>query len=291
MSKKYVYTAILLAWLCGTLSAQSNKDLKINEVLLHNVMNYQDDFGQHNAWIEIFNSSYGTVDIGGCYLTDDAANLKKYPIPRGDVLTKIQPRQHVIFWADNHPTHGTFHLNFTLEKRYVALVANDGRTIIDSISLPMMAVDQSYGRSMDGGAGWTFFENTTPSTNNKLTLADASNEKFRVNDPYGIIMTITAIAVVFVALIFLFFSFKLIGRIMLMHHHRRAAPHVETAVDVKKKTASPNDVYAAIAFAMERYQQDLHKIEKAVLTINKVARAYSPWSSKIYGLREIPRKK
>ena len=31
-----------------------------------------------------------------------------------------------------------------------------------------------------------------------------------------------------------------------------------------------------------------HDAESTVLTINKVKRAYSPWSSKIYSLREVP---
>ena len=31
-----------------------------------------------------------------------------------------------------------------------------------------------------------------------------------------------------------------------------------------------------------------HDIEETILTINKVKRTYSPWSSKIYTLRETP---
>ena len=62
-----------------------------------------------SSWIELFNSSYGTVDLGGCYLTDDQADLKKYPIPEV-TLAAIKPRQHVIFWADNQPYRGTFHI-------------------------------------------------------------------------------------------------------------------------------------------------------------------------------------
>lgn len=35
---------------------------------------------------------------------------------------------------------------------------------------------------------------------------------------------------------------------------------------------------------------DNHDVENTVLTIRKVARTYSPWSSKIYSLRDVPRK-
>ncbi|MFT3739364.1 MAG: hypothetical protein QM786_11445 [Breznakibacter sp.] len=49
------------------------------------------------------------------------------------------------------------------------------------------------------------------------------------------------------------------------------------------------EVNAAIALSLYLYRNQLHDHENAVLTINKVARAYSPWSSKIYGLRRWPR--
>ncbi|GHT68374.1 hypothetical protein FACS189452_07910 [Bacteroidia bacterium] len=275
----------------GSVFAQNRSDLRINEVLTHNVDNYIDDFGRHGAWIEIFNSSYGTVDIGGCYLTNDLSDPKKYPIPRGDVLTKIAPRQHVVFWANNHPTDGTFHLSFTIDNDdCIALFSNDGK-LIDSVTLPVMAADESYGRLEDGGAEWGFFEKTTPSTNNILKALGASASSFKENDPWGVAMAITAMAVVFTALLLLFVAFKSVGKLLMHKHHKREKPHVEAVATGVKKEASPSDVYAAIAFAIQQYQKDIQLIEKAVLTINKVARAYSPWSSKIYGLREVPQKK
>ena len=42
--------------------------LLINEVLTDNEANFQDDYGIHSAWIEVFNKSYGSVDLAGCYL-------------------------------------------------------------------------------------------------------------------------------------------------------------------------------------------------------------------------------
>ena len=38
-------------------------------------------------------------------------------------------------------------------------------------------------------------------------------------------------------------------------------------------------------------QSDVHDVEDTVLTITRVKRSYSPWSSKIYTLRETPQKK
>jgi Na+-transporting methylmalonyl-CoA/oxaloacetate decarboxylase gamma subunit len=45
---------------------------------------------------------------------------------------------------------------------------------------------------------------------------------------------------------------------------------------------------AAIAMALHLYyDEDVHDIEKAIVTIKKVEKRYSPWSSKIYGLTNL----
>lgn len=45
------------------------------------------------------------------------------------------------------------------------------------------------------------------------------------------------------------------------------------------------EVNAAIAAAIHLYRSELHDLEDTVLTIKKVSRTYSPWSSKIYGIQ------
>ena len=50
------------------------------------------------------------------------------------------------------------------------------------------------------------------------------------------------------------------------------------------------EVYAAIAMAIHEITESEHDEENTILTIKNVDRSYSPWSSKIYTLREIPRR-
>lgn len=59
---------------------------------------------------------------------------------------------------------------------------------------------------------------------------------------------------------------------------------VEIVAPVDDKDAE----VAAIALALSLYIQDIHDYERTILTIQKVMRPYSPWSSKIYGLRQTP---
>jgi hypothetical protein len=61
--------------------------------------------------------------------------------------------------------------------------------------------------------------------------------------------------------------------------------------DNKPKEVQINaEISAAIALALDIHLKDVHDYEKTILTIQKAIRPYSPWSSKIYGLREIPYK-
>ncbi|MBQ5881902.1 MAG: OadG family protein, partial [Bacteroidales bacterium] len=198
-------------------NAQSQSDMRLNELLVTNTSDFQDDFGQHSAWFELFNVSYGTVDIGGCYLSNDANDLKKYIIPKGDVLTRIPPRQHILFWADNQPFRGTFHVNFTLaESDTIYFVASDGRTILDKIFVPKdLEENKSHGRSIDGIGEWEYREWTSPSTNNSGANQESKSVIMKKTDPHGVVITIVAMSVVFFALVILFFLFKLTGNIAI----------------------------------------------------------------------------
>jgi len=216
----------------GQLFAQQAAQLRLNEVMTLNVHNYQDSYGNHKPWIEIYNSSAATVDIKGCYLTDDLSKLKKYMIPKGDVMTAIKPHQHLLFWADNDPYKVTFHLNFTLDPEVstiIALVDADGRTIIDSIRIPAgIPADCSYGRLIDGvgeigdASAWDILPKVTPSTNNIILDSNAKLDRLKESDPLGGIMTLTAMMVVFFGLLVLSFVFWLIGSLSIRISNRRA---------------------------------------------------------------------
>ena len=304
MNKKRIGIFItLVAVVCLGLNAQRATSLKINEVLVTNEQNYQDDYGLHNAWIEIFNTSFASVNIEGCYLTNDKDNPTKYPIPKGDVLTLIKPRQHILFWADGMPNRGTFHVSFTLDpskENYIALYDSNGKTLIDEITVPAgMLADQSYAREEDGSANWVTkgggeHSYVTPSTNNMTLDKNEKIENFKKHDADGFGMAIIAMSVVFIGLILLYVSFKIVGNIAVKLGKRNAmkAIGITDKVEAKEKNLGSHsgEEAAAIAMALHEFMNDAHDVEDMILTINKVKRTYSPWSSKIYTLRQTPKR-
>lgn len=297
---KLLVFGFLLTSAAFVLKAQSQTDMRLNELLVHNTADFEDDYGQHNGWVELFNVSYGTVDIGGCFLSNDPGNLQKYSIPKGDVLTKIKPRQHTLFWTDNQPFHGTFHTNFTLEESdSVFFVASDGKTIIDRICVPKdLKEDQSYGRNRDGtgsingsGEGWEIRDRTSPSTNNFVIDNESKSMSMKKTDPYGTILTITAMSVVFLALLVLCLIFKFTGHLSIKNLNKRSYKAMsskgKTAPKVSKTTS---ETYAAIGMALHLYNEEnqTHDDESLIITLTHPDKRYSPWSAKIYGLRQVP---
>lgn len=276
--------------------AQLTTSVKLNEVLVVNEDNFVDDYGKRHPWFELFNNSAGTVDLRGCFLTNDKNNPKKYMIPKGDVLTKVPPRQHILFWADNAPTKGTFHVNFTFDPskdNYLALYDSDGTTLIDEITIPAgQRADISYGLDIDGTGKWAILDKVTPSTNNVTLDSNEKIENFQKNDSLGIGMTITAMAVVFIGLMILFLVFKQIGNAAIRASKRNAQKAAGEGVTVSANAGQESgEIFAAIATALYEMSDDNHDIEHTVLTIRKVQRSYSPWSSKLYSLRQTPTKK
>ncbi len=285
--------ALAMVLIAGHGYALCSLDLRINEVLVINDSNYVDSYGRRSGWIEIFNSAYNTVDIGGLYLTNDPANPTKYWIPKGDPITRIAPRNYILFFADGLPSRGIQHLNFTLDEdtsNYISLYEVNGRTLIDAVKLVMQMPDVSYGRLEDGGTEWGFLQKTTPAANNFTGVIVSPGEKFKAMDPYGVGMAVIAMSVVFSALLLLYVVFKNTKKIYSINLKKIFSRREEVVVVTKPAEEEiSGEVNAAIALALHIYVNALHDHEETVLTIKKVARTYSPWSSKIYGLRNVPR--
>ena len=301
------FTLLLVLGVCSSCGEKkSNNKLVLNEVLITNEGNYQDDYGLHSAWIEIFNRSYGSADLAGCYLkcSSQPGDTVSYFIPKGDVLTLVKPRQHSLFWADGEARRGTFHTNFTLNpetQNWIGLY-DSGRNLLDQITIPagVLQANQSYARISDAAEKWEVKDGSaekyvTPSTNNKTIDSNAKMEKFEEHDSDGIGMSISAMSVVFCGLILLFIAFKIVGKASVSLSKRNAmkAKGITDKQEAKEKKLgeAPGEIFAAIAMAMHEMQSDVHDVEDTVLTITRVKRSYSPWSSKIYTLRETPQKK
>lgn len=148
----------------------------INEVLSWNITDVQDNAMENEDWIELYNAGDVAVDIAGYYITDRIDNPQKWMVPVGVPDSTVIPSGgFVLLFADDDEDQGWNHMNFKLnnEGEHAALRSPDGFTVLDSLDIPLLAVDVSWGRLYDAQVPWVEFQTTTPNASNgALEVAD-----------------------------------------------------------------------------------------------------------------------
>ncbi|MFW6019266.1 MAG: OadG family transporter subunit [Bacteroidales bacterium] len=107
----------------------------------------------------------------------------------------------------------------------------------------------------------------------------------------SIIIAISGYLIVFTALVLLYLVFNNIPKLIKMNLRSRLRAQKgidESAIKQEEHFDTPGEVNAAIATALYMYFNDLHDEESNIITMQKISKRYSPWSSKIYGLRNNP---
>ena len=319
--KSFLKYIILLAVVLttGAVFGQSVRDLRFNEILIKNTDNFDDEYGRHVPWVEIFNTAYNTVNLAGCYLTDDttgfAAGKKKggvepehwYRIPKTDINTNMAQRTYIVFYLDAEPLYGTFHVNFdprTSKTNYIALISADGKDLIDLMYYPkeqLMDTALSYGLVEDGITGNAeFLNHYTPGSSNVTSTKVSKQERLKRDDPYGIGLAIISMSVVFTALILIFAMLKLFGwsskKLAQKNAKKTETPTVANVADVNENKDEDEEQLtgeeaAAIATALHLHFNSMHDEESEVITINMPSKHYSPWAQKELTMKRTPIKR
>lgn len=305
MRKTAIIFSLILA--SAGLRAQNLSDLIISEAMKGSEVSVTDEYGCHCDWIEIFNTSQGTVNFAGCFLTDDPSDLTKCQIPKGYNSTKLGPRQVALLYASGQSAKGVFHLNFTLRKgSTIYLVSNDGRTIIDSLDIPSELDESQSVAKFAHDNKEMVFDDVRPASPSPGIINGKHNQKSRAQmmketDPHGWTLTIVSVSVVFAALLILFLIYNLSGNIFSGKYKRKAgkknasgqpdeATAAAIALALERYTASDmGREAAAIAAALHLYlSESVHDVEPGFITI--VRNPASDWANKSLTFRKTIRK-
>ncbi|MDD7691583.1 MAG: OadG family protein [Prevotella sp.] len=285
--------------------AQGARNIKINEVLTNNTASIQDEFGDKHAWIELANTSYSTYNVRGMYITTDRRVLNKnltVPqrikmmscIPNGDQRTQMSARQHLLFFLDSNPSKGTLHLTAECQEEeplWIALYDGNAIDIIDSVTVPVLADNQSYARAKDGAQTWQVKTDdcVTPGITNFIQANETKIAKLKRDDPHGIGITVLSMGIVFFCLALLYVFFRILGMFMAHKQALKKAGKIQpikVAVKTGEKLAETGhktkvllkdglhsggidkEIYiAVIAMALKQYEDDVHDIESNIITI------------------------
>lgn len=150
------------------LSSAATTPVVINEFMAANLSTIADPQGEYDDWIELYNLTAAPVDLTGLYMTDTAANPRKWPFPAG---TTIPANGYLLVWADeNGSATPGLHANFRLSKEgeEILLIDTDANNnqLLDWVTFGPQSTDVSHGRSANDPDTWVFMT-PTPGTKNQ----------------------------------------------------------------------------------------------------------------------------
>jgi Na+-transporting methylmalonyl-CoA/oxaloacetate decarboxylase gamma subunit len=227
-------------------------------------------------------------------------------IPSGDSRTQIGGRQHLVFFCNSNPAQGKLHLSLQVplsEPLWIGFYNGNATELIDSVSIPALAADQSYARQNAQTWAVKSAENVTPGIENFIKTDETKDAYLKREDPHGFGITLLAMGIVFFCLAILFLFFWIFGLIM---RNLETAKKVVNAQPIKPITKTvevthdlahatgnilqdglktkgiDKEVYiAVISMALKQYQDDVHDVESGVITIKSKETGWSDESSQM----------
>lgn len=123
----------------------------INELMAANDSVSMDEAGDLDDWVELYNASEATVDLGGWGLSDNPDAEASWRFPEG---YSLGPGDRLVVWLDDEPEEGDLHATFSLDRDEdaVALYAPGEDTPTDALAFEDLGADLVLGRFPDGSA-------------------------------------------------------------------------------------------------------------------------------------------
>lgn len=156
---------LLCALLCGCTAQQTNSgiDIRINEVL---------SAGGDADWIELYNAGTASVNLDGCFLSDDEESLGKWMFPR----IALEAGAYLLVYADkSESTPDRLSLPFALKASGETVILSDPKgNTLDKVTVPESNPGVSYGRTKNGAFAWYASPTPAASNENGMILGEQS---------------------------------------------------------------------------------------------------------------------
>ncbi|MBL7827201.1 MAG: lamin tail domain-containing protein, partial [Saprospiraceae bacterium] len=126
----------------------ADRPVSINEVMASNETTMEDEAGEYDDWIELFNLTDIPVNLSGYSLSDNPSNIRKWVFPDGVVIPE---NGYLIVWADEDGSQGPVHANFKLSASGESLLlANALGQLVDTVNFRELPTDKGYARAPNG---------------------------------------------------------------------------------------------------------------------------------------------
>ena len=122
-------------------------DIVVNEFMADND-SITDPAGETDDWIELYNNTSQTINLGGLYLSDNFSSPTKWQFPAG---TAVAANSYLIVWADQDTGQTGLHAAFALSASGERIVlSNPDLTIVDSLTFGVQITNRSMSRMPNG---------------------------------------------------------------------------------------------------------------------------------------------
>jgi hypothetical protein len=150
-----------LGLLCA---CDAHAQLVISEVCTKNNQVLQAPDGGYPDWVELFNASDSPIALGHYFLSDRSNELDKWRLPDED----LPPGGYkLLFSGGTDP--GTDHFTFGLSQEGEGLLLSEEGDLVQSMVIPWIRADHSYGIGATLGSGPYFYDMPTPGYPNTST--------------------------------------------------------------------------------------------------------------------------
>jgi hypothetical protein len=161
--------------------------LRITELLAVNNTVNKDEFGEYDDWFEIHNEDTRTVNLSGMFVSNNLNNPNAFQLPS----INLAPGEYKIFWADNTPNQGNWHVDFKLssagEEVGIFEPVAHGNVLIDGWKYGLMSADVSMGFMPETGTAPEYLTSPTPGTSNATSqlFSPVCINEFQATSDFG----------------------------------------------------------------------------------------------------------
>ena len=156
-------------------SGGSKESMIINEIMIANIDMFVDPSWNYGGWVELYNPTDQSANIGLFWVSDDPNNLKKAMLPRR--IGSVPAHGFFTLWfghADTQKDVGEKWLNTQVNldlnvEGGTIYLSDDQGNLLTSQDYPAAIKRASYARKTDGGEEWGWTGEPTPSATNRTS--------------------------------------------------------------------------------------------------------------------------
>jgi hypothetical protein len=135
-----------------------------------------DEQGDHDDWLELFNTSNSPIDLAGLFITDDNGDRLKHMLYNNGEPWLLPPGGYQLLWADEEPLEGKTHVGFKLsssgDKVGIYQVTGGDTVQLFYETFPFQSSGYSLARLPNGIGPFSLTSKITPAAVNEGTPAE-----------------------------------------------------------------------------------------------------------------------